>query len=252
MRRFRSSLVALMFLVPGVAGGWMLHSALPQNGARVFEQVLQIIGRDAIDGISQDEAYLQAARGLVNSLGDDYAEIYSPEELARFTREQLGSNYGGVGMQIEDQAGLVTVTRVFPNTPAERGGVRPGDRITYVDGQTTRGLRLDEVSGRLLGPAGTDVNVTFSRAGVAQPITGTFTRAVVHIPAVPYALVLDGGVGYIPLQRFNEGATNDVRSAIRRLQSQGATSYILDVRGNGGGSLEEALNISNLFLNSGK
>jgi carboxyl-terminal processing protease len=252
MRRFRSSLAALMLLVPGVAGGWMLHGAMPQNGARVFEQVLQIIGRDAIDGISQDSAYIQAARGLIERLGDDYAEIYSPEELARFSREQLGANYGGVGMQIEDQAGLVTVTRVFPNTPAERGGVRPGDRIVTVDGQTTRGLRLDEVSGRLLGPAGTDVRVTFNRAGVDQPITGTFTRAVVHIPAVPYALVLDGGVGYIPLQRFNEGATNDVRSAIRRLQEQGATSYILDVRGNGGGSLEEALNISNLFLRSGQ
>jgi carboxyl-terminal processing protease len=252
MRRFRGSLTALMFLVPGVAGGWMLHSALPQNGARVFEQVIQIIGRDAIDDISADEAYLRAARGLVERLEDEYAEIYSPEELATFTREQLGSNYGGVGMQIEDQAGTVTVTRVFPNTPAEKGGVRAGDRIIAVNGETTRGLKLEEVSGRLLGVAGTNVDVTFSRAGAGEPFTGTFTRAVVHIPAVPYAIVLDGGIGYIPLQRFNEGATNDVRNAVRRLQEQGATSWVLDVRGNGGGSLDEALNISNLFLRAGQ
>lgn len=230
----------------------MLHGAMPQNGSRVFEQVMHIIGRDAIDAVSTDEAYFHAARGLVERLGDEYAEMYSPEELARFSREQLGSNYGGLGMQIEDHEGMVTVSRVFPNTPAERGGVRAGDRILYVNGETTRGLRLDEVSGKLLGVAGTDVDVVFGRSGMDQPIRGTFTRAIVHIPAVPYAIVLDGGIGYIPLQRFNEGAANDVRNAVRRLQSQGATSYVLDVRGNTGGSLEEALMISNLFLRSGQ
>jgi carboxyl-terminal processing protease len=252
MRRFRGGLTALMFLVPGVAGGWMLHENLPQSGSRVFEQVLHIIGRDAIESVSPDEAYYRAARGLIESLGDEYAEFYSPEELARFSREQLGSNYGGLGMQIEDQQGVVTVTRVFPNTPAERGGVRAGDRVLYVNGETTRGLKLEEVSGRLLGVAGTTVDVAFGRAGMTEPIRGTFTRAVVHIPAVPYAIVLDGGVGYIPLQRFNEGAANDVRTAVRQLQEQGARSFVLDVRGNGGGSLEEALMISNLFLRSGQ
>jgi carboxyl-terminal processing protease len=251
MRRFRGGVTALMFLVPGVAGGWMLHGALPQSGSRVFEQVLHIIGRDAIEAVSADEAYYRAARGLVERLEDDYAELYSPEELARFSREELGSAYGGLGMQIEDQQGIVTVTRVFPNTPAERGGVRAGDRILYVNGETTQGLKLDEVSGRLIGVAGTTVDVAFGRSGMSEPIRGTFTRAVVHIPAVPYAIILDGGIGYIPLQKFNDGAANDVRQAVRRLQAQGATSYVLDVRGNGGGSLEEALRISNLFLRAG-
>jgi carboxyl-terminal processing protease len=251
MRRFRHGLTALMFVVPSVAGGWMLHGAMPQSGARVFEQVMQIIGRDAIQSVTQDDAYIHAARGLVERLGDDYAELYSPEELARFSREQLGANYGGVGMQIEDQQGVVTVGRVFPNTPAERGGVRAGDRIMQVDGEPTRGLRLDEVSGRLLGVQGTDVDVVFARAGMDEPLRKTFTRAVVHIPAIPYAVVLDGNIGYIPLQRFNEGASTEVRNTVRRLQAQGATSFVLDVRGNGGGSLDEALVISNLFLRPG-
>jgi carboxyl-terminal processing protease len=252
MRRFRSTVPVLIFLVPGLAGGWMLHSYLPENGARLFEQVVHIVGRDAIDAVSQDEAYYRAARGLVERLDDDYAELYSPAELATFSREQLGSAYAGMGMQIEDQRGAVTVTRVFPNTPAERGGVRAGDRILAVNGESTRGLKLEEVSGRLIGVAGTTVDITFARAGIAQPIQGTYTRAVVHIPAVPYALVLDGNVGYIPLQKFNEGASADVRSAVRHLQAQGATSFVLDVRGNTGGSLEEALTISNLFLRAGQ
>lgn len=251
MRRARK-LWFLLMLLPGLAGGWILHGLLPQDGARLFSQVVQIIGSDAIDGLNADELYHEAARGLVERLTDDYADLYSPEELAAFSREQLGSNYGGLGMQIEDQQGMVTVTRVFPNTPAERGGVIAGDRVTSVNGESTRGLRLDEVSNRLIGTPGTTVDVSFVRAGVPEPIQGTFTRAVVHIPAVPYTLVFEGGVGYVPLQRFNESSAGEVRDAIRSLQARGAKSFVLDVRGNGGGSLEEALTISNLFLPSGR
>jgi carboxyl-terminal processing protease len=252
MRRLRHGTVLLLLLVPGVAGGWILRDNLPTSGPRLLTQVLQIVDRDALDGITQDEAYYRAARGLVERLDDDYAELYSPEELARFSREQLGSAYAGMGMQIEDQQGTVTVTRVFPNTPAERGGVRAGDRILSVDGQSTRGMRLEDVSNRLIGEAGTTVEVVLARAGVPEPIRGTHTRAVVNIPAVPYALVMDGGVGYIPLQKFNDGAARELHDAVRRLQSQGARSFVLDVRGNGGGSLEEALVITNLFLQGGQ
>jgi carboxyl-terminal processing protease len=252
MRRFRNGITVFMIMIPAMAGGWVLRGNLPDSGPRLFAEVLQIIGRDAIGGLSEDEVYRRAARGLIERLDDQYAELYSPEELARFSREQLGAAYGGLGMQIEDQDGVVTVTRVFPNTPAESGGVRAGDRILAVDGQSTRGLKLEEVSKRLIGVAGTKVDVAFSRAGIPEPLRGTYTRAVVHIPAVPYALLLDGGVGYIPLQKFNESATNDVRAAVRQLQAQGARSYILDVRGNGGGSLDESLMISNLFLAPGQ
>lgn len=251
MRRIRG-LTFLLVLLPGVAGGWILHGMLPENGARLFAQVLQIVGKDAIASLSQDELYKRAARGLIDQLQDEYAELYSPEQLAAFSREQLGASYGGLGMQIEDQQGVVTVTRVFPGTPAERGGVLPGDRVTGVAGESMRGVRLDEVSSRLIGTPGTKVDVTFARAGVPEPITGTFTRAVVHVPAVPYTLIFSGNVGYIPLQKFNETATDEVRAAIRSLQARGAKSYVLDVRGNGGGSLEEALNISNLFLRTGQ
>ena len=251
MRRIRG-LTFLLVLLPGVAGGWILHGVMPENGARLFAQVLQVVGKDAIGGVSQDELYTRAARGMIDQLGDEYADLYSPEQLAAFSREQLGSSYGGLGMQIEDQQGVVTVTRVFPGTPAERGGVLPGDRVMGVAGESVRGVHLDQVSSRLIGAPGTKVDVTFARTGVAEPITGTFTRAVVHVPAVPYALIFNHDVGYISLQKFNETSTDEVRTAIRSLQARGAKSYVLDVRGNGGGSLEEALNISNLFLPAGR
>jgi carboxyl-terminal processing protease len=252
LRRMLRRNLAVLLLVPGVAGGWAVRSLLPDDGPKLFSQVLQIVNSQGIGGLSQDAVYERAARGLVDRLDDRYADLYSPEELATFSREQLRAAYGGLGMQIEDQQGVITVTRVFPNTPAERGGVRAGDRVTAVNGASTRGLKIEEVSGRLIGEAGTTVQATFSRAGVSEPITGTFKRAVVHVPAVPYAVVLEGGVGYIPLQSFNETSSNDVRNAVRTLRSKGATSLVLDVRGNGGGSLEEALMISNLFLPSGE
>ena len=247
----RSNAAALL-LLPVLAGGWAIRDMLPDDGPKLLAQVLQIVNSQAIDGLSEDAIYENAARGLVDRLDDRYADLYSPEELATFSREQLRAAYGGLGMQIEDQQGVITVTRVFPNTPAERGGVRAGDRVVAVNGESTRGLKIEEVSGRLVGEAGTTVEASFSRAGVSEPITGTFKRAIVHVPAVPYAVVLDGGVGYLPLQSFNETSSSDVRNAVRELQSKGATSLILDVRGNGGGSLDEALMISNLFLPAGQ
>jgi carboxyl-terminal processing protease len=252
MRRIHRGFVATLLIVPAIAGGWALRGALPDGGPKLFAEVLQIVNSESIEALTQDEVYERAARGLVDRLDDRYAELYSPKELASFSREQLGSAYGGLGMQIEDQQGAITVTRVFPNTPAERGGVRAGDRVVAVNGESTRGLKIQEVSERLIGPAGTTVEATFARAGTSEPLRGTFTRAVVHIPAVPYAVVLDGGIGYLPLQKFNETASNDVRRAVRELQTRGATSLILDVRGNGGGSLEESLLISNLFLPAGQ
>ncbi len=252
MRRSGLIVGALLLLVTSVAAGFIVQTRGPRDAARLFAQVFQHIERNAVEPLDRNAVYEMATRGLIEQLDDPYAALYSPEEIARFSREQVGSAYGGLGMQIEDQRGVATVTRVFPNSPAERGAVRPGDRIIEIDGESTRGLKLEEVSGRLLGRPGTDVEVAFARAGVDEPIRGRFTRAVIHIPAVPFAIRLDGNVGYIPLQRFNENATEEVAEALRSLRRQGASSFILDLRGNSGGSLDAAVNISDLFLQRGQ
>jgi carboxyl-terminal processing protease len=230
----------------------MLHDRLPPNGAKIFAQVLSLVKSNAIEPLTDDEVYQHAARGLVDELGDAYADLYSPEEIAAFNREGLGNAYGGLGMLIESQEGLVTVTKVFPGTPAERGGVMPGDRIVRVGDRSTLNLKIEDVSNMLLGPIGTDVKVSLSRAGMTDPIEGTFTRAEVQRPAVPFAVVIGRDIGYIPLQRFSEHSANEVRSAVLKLRGEGAKSFVLDLRGNGGGSVNEALNISNLFIDAGQ
>jgi carboxyl-terminal processing protease len=243
---------AAALALPLAVGGFVRQVDDPPNGARLLTQVLERVDRFAVDSTSREALYEKAARGLVEQLGDPYADLFSPKELAAFTREEIGNDYGGLGVQIEDQAGTATVTQVFPNTPAAEGGVLAGDRIVRVDTTATPGKSLDAVSNLLLGPAGTPVTVTFNRAGVSQPITTRFTRAAVHIPAVPYTLVLDGGVGYVPLQRFNASAGAEMAAALVRLQREGARSYVLDLRGNTGGDVDQSLMISELFLRQGQ
>jgi carboxyl-terminal processing protease len=253
MKRSRIALVATAVVVlPIAAGGSMLQRREATDAARLFAQVFARIAADAVDSVTPDAMYEKAARGLVRSLNDPYADLYSPQELSSFSRNSLGNAYGGVGMLIEDQQGTFTVAKVYPHTPAEAGGVQLGDRIVSVNGVSTTGLKLEGVSGRLTGSPGSSVRVTFARAGVAQPIESEFTRAVVHIPAVPFAVMLDDRIGYIPVQKFNETSGGEVETALRQLAGEGARSFILDLRGNGGGDFDESLRMANLFLKRGQ
>ena len=243
--------LALVFL-PVMAGAFLLQARGVPEGARLFGQVFQRVQEAAVDSLAANALYEKAARGLVKNLNDPYADLYSPEELRSFQRNNLGNNYGGVGMSIESQDGLITVGNIFPNTPGEMSGVQVGDRILKVDTMMVTGRPLDFVSSQLTGQPGTKVTVTLRRAGVPDPIEITVTRAIIKVPAVPFTLLLEGNVGYIPLQRFNEVAAQHVEEAIRDLKRQGAQGFILDLRGNPGGSLEESLKISNLFLAPGQ
>lgn len=251
MRRRYFLAASIALGLPLVGGAFFLQTQAPVDGARLFSQVLQRIEENAVDSLARAAIYERAARGLLKNLKDPYADLYSPEELASFQRNTLRNNYGGVGMQIESHEGAIMVARVFPNTPGEQGGVLAGDRIVFVDSAAVTGLRLDEVSAKLLGTPGTEVNVSFLRPGITEPIKTKFKRAVIRVPAVPYALMLDGGVGYIPLQSFNESASADVERSLAGLKAKGAKAFVLDVRGNGGGSLDQALEISNLFFKPG-
>jgi len=252
MPRTRKAIaVASLALAPLVAGGFMLQERAVQDGARLLDQVMAYTATRFVDTVGVQGLYEKAARGLVHELNDPYSVLFSPKELAGFT-QSTGGRYGGVGMQIEDIRGAITVNKVFPNTPAEEAGVQEGDRIIQIDTASTRGWKTDQVANTLKGTPGTRVTVQFGRAGVPQPITVRLTRAIVHIPAVPYAVTLGERVGYIPLQQFNETASDEVASAIQRLTRQGARGIILDMRGNPGGILDEALATSNLFLSPGQ
>jgi carboxyl-terminal processing protease len=249
--RLRTPVVALLLLVPLVAGGFLLQEPPPRAGAPLFDQVRQLISRQYVDSIGAPDIAARAARGLVNELHDPYTELLSPSESAEFARGTNG-RYGGTGMLLgQDADKTITVERVFPNTPAYEAGVTEGDRVVAIGDSTTTDWDLARVSDALRGRPGSRVTVTFARPEVATPIRFTFTRRQVKVPAVPFATVL-GGVGYVPLQTFNENANDEVRASVDSILSAGAHGLVIDLRGNGGGIVDQALAISSLFLEDGQ
>lgn len=247
MSRNRTTLVAAILVVPIVAGGFLLQEPPRRANGRLFDQVLSIVSRQYVDTMASADLMARAAKGLVRELHDPYTELLAPRESDEFARSTNG-RYGGTGMLLaEEENQVVTVQRVFPNTPAEDAGVSEGDRIVAVGDSAATAWGLGKVSDRLRGPPGSKVLVTFARPGVALPIQFTFTRREVHVPAISYSTLIDG-VGYIPLQTFNENAAEEMEAAVARLLRLGAKGLVLDLRDNGGGIVEQSLAIASLFL----
>ena len=251
MSRSRTRILLAVILLPLLAGGFVVQQRNTREGARLLDQVLGIVANRFVDSLDEAALYEKAARGLVHELNDPYSILLSPKELSTFNAQTNG-RYAGVGMEIAEVSGFIEVQRVFPHTPAEQAGVQEGDRIVAVDTAMTRGWTTQQASDALKGTPGSKVAVKFSRPGVTELIPVTFTRAVIKIPAVAYAIMLDGKIGYIPLLQFNEAASEELEAAVGRLTKEGARSIILDLRGNPGGILEQSLAVSNLFLKKGQ
>lgn len=250
----RTRKVALIgaLLVPVIAGGFLFQARPQREGAALLDQVMSLVNDRYVDTIPMSDVYEKAASGLVKELNDPYSELLTPRDLKQFN-SRTGGRYGGLGMLIEEdpQLHVIRVVTVYPNTPAENGGVREGDLIARVDSASTRGWTINQVSDSLTGNPGTKVHVTFARAGIPEPIEGTFTRAIIKIPAVPYTLTFNN-IGYIPLQQFNENAAENVQAAVQQLQARGAKGLIIDLRGDPGGILEQSLQVANMFLPQGQ
>jgi carboxyl-terminal processing protease len=255
MLRPRTAAAASLLLIPLVAGGFFLQQGPVPATPRLFDQVISLVANRYVDSLQGSAIFEKAAHGLVRELNDPYSELLAPRQNDEFNRS-VGGRYGGVGMLLEEQKTTgttsVVVSRVFPHTPAEEGGVREGDRIIQVDTLPIVDTKIEKVSDALRGLAGTTVKVTFARPGVAEPVRLSFKRAVIHVPAVPFATMLGDKVGYIPLQTFNENAAQEVEDAAAKLVAEGARGIVLDLRDNGGGIVDQSLAVSSLFLKRGQ
>jgi carboxyl-terminal processing protease len=250
MNRFRKLSLVAAVVAPALVGGFVMQDRAIRDGARLFDQVLSLVADRFVDTVDNALLYEKAARGLVQELEDPYSELLTPKQLQRFSTNSTG-RYGGIGMRIEDQDGVITVVQVFPNTPAEAAGIQEGDRIVQVDTASTRGWTTEQVSNALIGTPGTQVSVRFVRPGVSEVISHRLTRATIHIPAVPYSLILENKLGYIPLQSFNESAGEELESSVDRMLKSGASGVIIDLRGNPGGILDQGLAVADIFLDGG-
>lgn len=252
MTRRRTLAIAASLCLPLVGTAWSLRSRAEQRGAQLLDQVMTAVALRYVDTLAADSLYEAASRGLLKELGDPYTELLTPKDRAAFLRN-TGGRYFGVGMLLTPPIdGHVMVDKVYPNTPAAARGVREGDRILAVDGEAVRGWSVDRVQATLLGERGTPVRIQFRRGGLGEPLSLDFTRAEIRVSAVPFSLMLEDQIGYIPVSQFSDRTAADVAAAVTALTARGATGLVLDLRGNPGGVVDEAFALANLFLPAGK
>ena len=193
----------------------------------------------------------KALAGMLASVKDKYTTFLSPKEYAALNEGLDGGNFSGVGISIavDDKTKFLMVNEVIPGGPAEKAGVLGGDTITAIDGRSTKGLTTEQDAKQLRGEKGTVVKLTIERAGKEiAPVA--VTRDTVHQPSV-YAKLLDNGIGYARLTVFGMNTASELTNALTKLQAQGAKAYVLDLRDNGGGYLNAAIEVSSKFIPSG-
>lgn len=198
------------------------------------------------------ELTYQAIAGMLLSVKDKYTTFLTPKEFAQLNEGLDGGNFSGVGISIaiDDATKMLRVNEVIPGGPAEKAGVQGGDLIIAIDGKSTKGLGTDDDAKLLRGKEGTVVRITVQRGTAPLPAPIEITRAVIHQPSV-YSRMLDGNIGYARLTVFGSTTAAELTQALDRLEAQHAQAYVLDLRDNGGGYLNAAIEVSSKFIPSG-
>jgi carboxyl-terminal processing protease len=201
--------------------------------------------------IDYDKAYKASILGMLHTL-DPHSSYFDKKEWEEFMNDQR-SRYSGIGAYIAQRNDKVYITSPFNGTPAYKAGLRYGDQLIEISGESTTGLNSNQVSSKLIGPEGTPVTVKVKRAGVAEPIEYKLVRGSVPLPSITSYSMIGNGIGYINLFRgFTQTSAKEMEAAVASLKSQGMTSLILDIRGNRGGIVEQARLIASMFLYSGQ
>jgi carboxyl-terminal processing protease len=250
----RSSVLApgIVLALSLLAGGWFLQRGVAQDQnvyvqTRLLQEVADHLADRYVEPLDRGSLYDSAIQGMIRSLDDPNTTLLGADQYENF-RIQTEGDYGGVGLEIVDRDEYITVVSPLPGTPGFRAGIRAGDQIVEVEGESTRGWSSQEAVQVLRGPPGSEVDVLIQRPGVDDPIPFTLSRERIQLQSVPFAVLLDEGVGYIPLGLFSETSTREVRDAVDSLRADGARSLILDLRGNPGGMLDQGVGVADLFL----
>lgn len=199
--------------------------------------------------VSNEDKINGAIKGLVSSYDDPYT-VFLPPAISEQFAEDISGNFGGIGMEVGLRDGVVTVISPLPNTPAEKAGLSAGDLILKIDGKSTEDMTIDEAVKLIRGEKGTDVVLSIYREGEVEIKDFTVTRDTITIPTVDTEI--EGKVFTIKIYSFNAVAELKTQEALREFTKSGATSLILDLRGNPGGYLDSAVSIASFFLPTGK
>ena len=250
----RSTLTAVAVAASSVVvGGWLLQEGVSRSDnsylrVRVLQEVIDRVESSFVDEVEYDRLHESAIDGLLRDLGDPHSSLIPASSYENIEIRTRGE-YGGVGLEVVDRNGWVTVVSPIPNTPGARAGIRAGDQFFEIEGVPADTMVTDQAVEMLRGRPGTEVSVKVLRPGVDEPIPFTIEREEIQLRAVPFGLMLEHGIGYVPLQTFQVGSEREITTVLDSLrESEGARSLILDLRGNPGGLLDVGIAVSDLFL----
>ena len=216
----------------------------------LFSEVLEKIGDDYVDKINQADVMDDAINGMLQSL-DPYSAYMTPEMFSEMQTETSGE-FGGLGIEVGMEHGVVKVISPIDNTPASRAGVKAGDYIIKINDTQVQGKTLFQAVDLMRGPVGSAIEITIRRKGVKKSIVFNIIREIIQIESVSAELI-DKNIGYLRLSSFNENSSNQLKKKIKEIKKQGSVKgYIIDLRNNPGGLLSQAIKISDFFLNDGE
>jgi carboxyl-terminal processing protease len=249
---FIAFLLVVFFIAGLVAERFFLNRADPGEGLNtgLMEEARGIIKDHFVlrDEISDENLTFGALTGMVDSLGDTGHSRFMTPEMVLEQRNYTAGQFEGIGAYVEMRDGFVTIVTPIDNSPALEADVRPGDVVLAVDGEDVAGQSLQDVVGKILGPAGTDVVITFFRPETGEELTKTITRAKVDLENVTWAMLPETDVALIRIAGFSQGVGKDLAAAIAAAEGESATGIILDLRNNPGGLLHEAVKVAGQFL----
>jgi carboxyl-terminal processing protease len=266
MKLSRLGILSAAVLIGSTFAGGLLGNRVLAGGShlneelRLYTAMLAAIERDYVEEVPSDRLVSNSIRQMLRTL-DPHSNFFEQRDYQTMQERQKGQYYG-LGISVQSIDGNITVVAPFEGTPAHRLGIRAGDIISRIEDEDARGMSIDDAVKRLRGPKGTPVQITIVREGYDEPLQFTVIRDAIPLHSVPYAFMLSPQVGYIRLTDFNETTAcrpgegddceRELERALRQLQSQGAEAFVLDIRDNPGGLLDQAFAVSNLFLEKGQ
>ena len=216
----------------------------------LFGEVLEKINKEYVDEINQSESMDSAINGLLQSL-DPYSAYMSPEIFQEMQTETSGE-FGGLGIEVSMDAGVVKVISPIDDTPASKAGIKAGDYIVKINNIQVQGKSLSEAVDLMRGPVGSGIELTVRRRGEKKALTFNITREIIEVQSVKSDL-LDNNIGYIRLTSFNDNSSQQIKKQIKKLKkNENLKAFILDLRNNPGGLLSQAIKISDFFLENGE
>jgi carboxyl-terminal processing protease len=264
MSWIRTTTIALSCaLAAGALGLWFgghpehlpkpLRNAFVDDDRALRAEVIRSIESNYLHKVSEAKLKEASLKGMVQSLHDRFSHYLSPKE-ATLLEQRISGQFEGVGMTVDQDKRGLRVQNVFDGTPAKKAGITKGDVITAVNGKSIAGVSSEVATGRIKGPSGTKVRLQVLEPGRESPRSVTVTRKAIEVPVARGRVVRRGGrkLGVVQLVSFSSGAHGLLRKEIDKVRRKGADALVLDLRGNGGGLLEEAVLVSSIFVEDGK